>query len=89
MSIITTVVQVNDKNTRTVNTQKGEKQVISTPIIKDSTGKWVYASAFINFKVEPGDILTISGRIEQKEDGQYLNNNFLSLRWNACINPKG
>ncbi len=41
MSIITTVVQVNDKNTRTVNTQKGEKQVISTPIIKDSTGKWV------------------------------------------------
>ena len=51
MSIITTVVQVNDKNTRTVNTQKGEKQVISTPIIKDSTGKWVYASAFINFKV--------------------------------------
>lgn len=26
MSIITTVVQVNDKNTRTVNTQKGESK---------------------------------------------------------------
>lgn len=89
MSIITTVVQVNDKNTRTVNTQKGEKQVISTPIIKDSTGKWVYASAFINFKVEPGDILTISGRIEQKEDGQYLNNNFVFPTVERLYKPKG
>ncbi|WP_195936152.1 single-stranded DNA-binding protein [Lactococcus lactis] len=89
MSIITTVVQVNDKNTRTVNTQKGEKQVISTPIIKDSTGKWVYASAFINFKVEPGDILTISGRIEQKEDGQYLNNNFAFPTVERLYKPKG
>lgn len=89
MSIITTVVQVNDKNTRTVNTQKGEKQVISTPIIKDSTGKWVYASAFINFKVEPGDILTISGRIEQKEDGQYLNNNFTFPTVERLYKPKG
>lgn len=88
MSIITTVVQVNDKNTRTVNTQKGEKQVISTPIIKDSTGKWVYASAFINFKVEFGDILTISGRIEQKEDGQYLNNNFAFPTVERLYKPK-
>jgi hypothetical protein len=88
MSIITTVVQVNDKNTRTVNTQKREKQVISTPIIKDSTGKWVYASAFINFKVEPGDILTISGRIEQKEDGQYLNNNFVFPTFERLYKPK-
>ncbi|AAR14304.2 putative SSB [Lactococcus phage P335] len=88
MSIITTVVQVNDKNTRTVNTQKGEKQVISTPIIKDSTGKWVYASAFINFKVEFGDILTISGRIEQKEDGQYLNNNFVFPTVERLYKPK-
>ncbi|QRZ32189.1 single-stranded DNA-binding protein [Lactococcus cremoris] len=88
MSIITTVVQVNDKNTRTVNTQKGEKQVISTPIIKDSTGKWVYASAFINFKVEPGDILTISGRIEPKEDGQYLNNNFVFPTVERLYKPK-
>lgn len=89
MSIITTVVQVNDKNTRTVNTQKGEKQVISTPIIKDSTGKWVYASAFINFRVENGDILTISGRIEQKEDGQYLNNNFTFPTVERLYKPKG
>ncbi|WP_312681444.1 single-stranded DNA-binding protein [Lactococcus taiwanensis] len=89
MSIITTVVQVNDKNTRTVNTQKGEKQVISTPIIKDSTGKWVYASAFINFRVENGDILTISGRIEQKEDGQYLNNNFAFPTVERLYKPKG
>jgi hypothetical protein len=77
MSIITTVVKLNEKNMRTVNTQKGEKQVVSAPIIKDSTGKWVYASAFVNFQVKHGDILTISGRIEQKEDGQYLNNNFV------------
>lgn len=89
MSIITTVVRVNDKNTRTVNTQKGEKQVISTPIIKDSTGKWVYASAFINFRVENGDILTISGRIEQKEDGQYLNNNFSFPTVERLYKPKG
>ena len=77
---------------RTVNTQKGEKQVVSAPIIKDSTGKWVYASAFINFAVKHGDILTISGRIEQKEDGQYLNNNFvlivLLLIFSSFLNKK-
>ena len=77
MSIITVTIQVNDKNTRTVNTQKGQKQVVSAPIVKDSTGKWVYASAFVNFEVRTGDILTISGRIEQKEDGEYKNNTFV------------
>lgn len=77
MSIITVTTQVNEKNTRTVNTQKGQKQVVSVPVIKDSTGKWVYASAFVNFEVRTGDILTISGRIEQKADGEYKNNSFV------------
>ena len=62
---------------RTVNTQKGPKQVISVPIIKDKEGNWVYASSFVNFEVHEGDVLTISGRIEQKDDGQYKNNNFI------------
>ena len=88
MSIITTTVEVNEKNIRNVATKNGERQVISTPIIKDSTGKWVYASAFINFKVEFGDILTISGRIEQKEDGQYLNNNFTFPTVERLYKPK-
>ena len=77
MSIITVTVQANEKNMRTVSTQKGDKQVISAPIIKDGTGKWVYASAFVNFQVNQGDILTISGRVEQKQDGEYHNNNFV------------
>lgn len=76
MSIITVTTQVNEKNTRTVNTKNGQKQVVSTPIVKDSTGKWVYASAFVNFEVRTGDVLTISGRVEQKEDGDYKNNTF-------------
>lgn len=77
MSIITVTVQANEKNMRTVSTQKGDKQVISAPIIKDGTGKWVYASAFVNFQVNHGDILTISGRVDQKQDGEYHNNNFV------------
>ena len=77
MAIITVTTQLNEKNMRTVNTQKGPKQVISVPIIKDKEGNWVYASSFVNFEVHEGDVLTISGRIEQKDDGQYKNNNFV------------
>lgn len=77
MAIITVTTQLNDKNMRTVNTQNGQKQVVSVPVVKDKDGKWVYASAFVNFEVHNGDILTISGRIEQKDDGQYKNNNFV------------
>ncbi len=77
MAIITVTTQLNEKNMRTVNTKNGQKQVVSAQIIKDKDGSWVYASAFINFEVHEGDVLTISGRIEQKEDGQYKNNNFV------------
>ncbi|MQW22968.1 MULTISPECIES: single-stranded DNA-binding protein [unclassified Lactococcus] len=77
MSIITVTTELNEKNTRTINTKNGEKQVVSVPIVKDSTGKWVYASAFINFAVKVGDTLTISGRVEQKQDKDYLNNSFV------------
>ena len=77
MAIITVTTQLTEKNMRTVNTQKGPKQVISVPIIKDKEGNWVYASSFVNFEVHEGDVLTISGRIEQKDDGQYKNNNFI------------
>ena len=75
--LISATLKVDDRNTKTVRTQNGDKQVVSMPIIRGKDGKWVYASAFINFQVNHGDILTISGRVEQKEDGQYLNNNFV------------
>ena len=88
MSIITVTVQANEKNMRTVSTQKGDKQVISAPIIKDGTGKWVYASAFVNFQVNQGDILTISGRVEQKQDGEYHNNNFVFPTVERLYHPK-
>ncbi|WP_187230124.1 MULTISPECIES: single-stranded DNA-binding protein [unclassified Lactococcus] len=39
MSIITVTTELNEKNTRTINTKNGEKQVVSVPIVKDSTGK--------------------------------------------------
>ena len=77
MAIITVTTQLTEKNMRTVNTKNGQKQVVSVPVIKDKDGGWVYASAFINFEVNEGDVLTISGRIEQKDDGQYKNNNFV------------
>ena len=77
MAIITVTTQLTEKNMRTVNTKNGQKQVVSVPIIKDKDGSLVYASAFINFEVHEGDVLTISGRIEQKDDGQYKNNNFV------------
>lgn len=77
MAIITVTTQLTEKNMRTVNTQKGAKQVVSVPIMKDKDGNWVYASSFINFEVHVGDVLTISGRVEQKDDGQYKNNNFV------------
>ena len=77
MAIITVTTQLTEKNMRTVNTQNGQKQVVSVPVIKDKDGGWVYASAFVNFEVREGDVLTISGRIEQKDDGQYKNNNFI------------
>ena len=77
MAIITVTTQLTEKNMRTVNTKNGQKQVVSVPVIKDKDGGWVYASAFINFEVNEGDVLTISGRIEQKDDGQYKNNNFI------------
>ena len=67
MSIITVTTQVSEKNTRTVNTQKGQKQVVSSPIVKDSTGKWVYASAFVNFEVRTGDVLTIVDELSKKK----------------------
>ena len=77
MAIITVTTQLTEKNMRTVNTENGQKQVVSVPVIKDKDGGWVYASAFINFEVNEGDVLTISGRIEQKDDGQYKNTNFV------------
>lgn len=77
MAIITVTTQLTEKNMRTVNTQNGQKQVVSVPVIKDKDGSWIYASAFINFEVHEGDVLTISGRIEQKDNGQYKNNNFV------------
>ena len=77
MAIITVTTQLTEKNMRTVNTKNGQKQVVSVPVIKDKDGSWVYVSAFINFEVHEGDVLTISGRIEQKDNGQYKNNNFV------------
>lgn len=76
MTVITTTVQTNEKNMREISTQKGPRNVLSVPIIKGTDGKLVYASTFLPDFVNMGDIVTVSGRIEQRESGKYLNNQF-------------
>ena len=80
MAIITTTAQVNDKNTKTINTVKGEKKIISIPIFQLEKGagvKNIYASAFIPDFIQFGDVVTVSGRIEVKKSGDFTNYNFL------------
>ena len=80
MTIITTTAQVNEKNTRTVNTAKGDKKIISVPLFekeKGSSVKVAYGSAFLPDFIQLGDIVTISGRVQAKESGEYVNYNFV------------
>lgn len=80
MAIITVTAQVNEKNTRTVNTSKGDKKIISVPLFekeKGSSVKVAYGSAFLPDFIELGDTVTVSGRVQAKESGEYVNYNFV------------
>ena len=80
MAIITVTTQVNEKNTRTVNTAKGDKKIISVPLFekeKGSSVKVAYGSAFLPDFIQHGDIVTVSGRVQAKESGEYVNYNFV------------
>lgn len=80
MAIITTTAQVNEKNTRTVSTAKGDKKIISVPLFEKEKGsnvKVAYGSAFLPDFIQLGDVVTISGRVQAKESGEYVNYNFV------------
>ena len=80
MAIITTTAQVNEKNTRTVNTAKGDKKIISVPLFEKEKGsnvKVAYGSAFLPDFIQLGDTVTVSGRVQAKESGEYVNYNFV------------
>ena len=80
MAIITVTTQVNEKNTRTVNTAKGDKKIISVPLFEKEKGsnvKVAYGSAFLPDFIQLGDVVTISGRVQAKESGEYVNYNFV------------
>ena len=80
MTIITVTAQVNEKNTRTVNTAKGDKKIISVPLFekeKGSSVKVAYGSAFLPDFIQFGDVVTVSGRVQAKESGEYVNYNFV------------
>ena len=80
MAIITVTAQANEKNTRTVNTAKGDKKIISVPLFEKEKGsnvKVAYGSAFLPDFIQLGDIVTVSGRVQAKESGEYVNYNFV------------
>lgn len=80
MAIITVTTQVNEKNTRTVNTKKGDKKIISVPLFEKEKGsnvKVAYGSAFLPDFIQFGDVVTVSGRVQAKESGEYVNYNFV------------
>ena len=80
MAIITVTAQANEKNTRTVSTAKGDKKIISVPLFEKEKGsnvKVAYGSAFLPDFIQLGDIVTVSGRVQAKESGEYVNYNFV------------
>lgn len=80
MAIITVTTQVNEKNTRTVNTAKGDKKIISVPLFEKEKGsnvKVAYGSAFLPDFIQLGDVVTVSGRVQAKESREYVNYNFV------------
>ena len=80
MAIITVTAQANEKNTRTVSTAKGDKKIISVPLFEKEKGsnvKIAYGSAFLPDFIKLGDTVTISGRVQAKESGEYVNYNFV------------
>lgn len=83
MAIITVTAQANEKNTRTVSTAKGDKKIISVPLFekeKGSSVKVAYGSAFLPDFIQLGDTVTVSGRVQAKESGEYVNYNFVFLQ---------
>ena len=80
MTIITVTTKVNEKNTRTASTAKGDKKIISVPLFEKEKGsnvKVAYGSAFLPDFIQLGDIVTVSGRVQAKESGEYVNYNFV------------
>ena len=80
MAIITVTTQENEKNTRTVSTAKGDKKIISVPLFEKEKGsnvKVAYGSAFLPDFIQLGDTVTVSGRVQAKESGEYVNYNFV------------
>lgn len=79
MAIITVTAQANEKNTRTVSTAKGDKKIISVPLFEKEKGSSVvaYGSAFLPDFIQLGDTITVSGRVQAKESGEYVNYNFV------------
>ena len=80
MAIITVTAQANEKNTRTVSTAKGDKKIISVPLFEKEKGsnvKVAYGSAFLPDFIQLGDTVTVSGRVQAKESGEYVNYNFV------------
>ena len=80
MAIITVTAQANEKNTRTVSTAKGDKKIISVPLFEKEKGsnvKVAYGSAFLPDFIQLGDVVTVSGRVQAKESGEYVNYNFV------------
>ena len=65
MAIITVTAQANEKNTRTVSTAKGDNVKVA------------YGSAFLPDFIQLGDTVTVSGRVQAKESGEYVNYNFV------------
>lgn len=82
MAIITVTAQANEKNTRTVSTAKGDKKIISVPLFekeKGSSVKVAYGSAFLPDFIQLGDTVTVSGRVQAKESGEYVITTLFSL----------
>lgn len=80
MSVITITAQVTEKNTRKANTKNGEVLILSAPLFgkeKGSSVKVPYGSAFLPAFIKIGDIVTVTGRVEAKESGEFVNYNFV------------
>ena len=88
MAIITVTAQANEKNTRTVNTAKGDKKIISVPLFEKEKGsnvKVAYGSAFLPDFIQLGDTVTISGRVQAKESGEYVTITLFSPQLKKCL----
>ena len=75
MTAITTTVQVSEHNTKTVETSKGQKKVLSVMLTKGVYIGGVWLPDFIEF----GDVIQVFGEV-QKNDRDYLEFKFPSVQ---------